>query len=380
MSFGNQLQKIELSNLGLCMLTGLNNSTESSSSNGAGKSSLIEAIVYGIYGKRADGVRGNDLINRNSGKNLMVNLNFSNHGNYYQIYRYRKDSKYKNKTFLYRDSKNITGRSIKATNQEITRIFGMDFNTFLHSYLIGVGNQINFTSATDKEKKKIIEDLAHLSLYSKAQDFAKLSLKKIEGRIQIINSKTETQKYSVQSLIKLRAELLRQRAHQEKQSKAIQAKTKVLIEQLKEIPIQKYQAQFTILKKRIQDQHIKDQRHQIKLQEAQKKYFSIESKEKILKQKQSAIKKSSTKIKQTRLNLSRGRSPQKETQRSKTQIKRLRSEAQTINQKLKLISPKQNRKRLQELKLQIENQKNNEQNLFPDHADADIRRRRRKFP
>lgn len=183
--FGDDLQKINLDGLGLILLEGINDDSESFEANGAGKSSLLEGVVYALYGKTSDGSSGDSLINNKVGKGMYVSLTFVKDGHTYTIKRYRKDKKFKNKSLLFLDEKEVTKSSIKATNEYLETIIGMDINTYLHSVMFGMEDIVPFTQATDKEKKNILEDVANISIYKKAEDLSKARLKEYKSRLEI---------------------------------------------------------------------------------------------------------------------------------------------------------------------------------------------------
>lgn len=183
--FGDDVQKINLDELGLILLEGINDDSESFEANGAGKSSLLEGVVYALYGKTSDGSSGDSLINNKVGKGMYVSLTFIKDGHTYTIKRYRKDKKFKNKSLLFLDEKEVTKSSIKATNEYLETIIGMDINTYLHSVMFGMEDIVPFTQATDKEKKNILEDVANISIYKKAEDLSKARLKEYKSRLEI---------------------------------------------------------------------------------------------------------------------------------------------------------------------------------------------------
>lgn len=180
MIFGNTLQEVNLDNQGLTLLTGVNEDSSSMDNNGVGKSSVIEAVIYALYGKLSDGDSGDQLINDQTGKNLLVELSFESNNHHYLIKRYRKDTKFKNKTLLFQDDTEITKSSIKLTNQAIENIIGISQDTYLHSVFFGLGNNIPFTEATDKQKKEILEDAANIAVYKQAQQVAKDKAKELQ--------------------------------------------------------------------------------------------------------------------------------------------------------------------------------------------------------
>ena len=338
MSFGNQVQNVNLTKLGLCMLNGINQSTPGSSSNGAGKSSLIEAIIYGLYGKRADGVKGDELVNQKTGHNLLVEVSFVTNGTDYLVKRFRKDHHHQNHTFLYQNGVNVTAKSIRATNQKLRWILGMDQTTFLHSYMVGVGDTVNFTSATDHEKKEILENLAHLSLYSKAYEMAKDDLSRLKNQISEINAKLQSQQYAVDSLKQLRDNAVQQRNQQRRQLESINNTLKRVTAKIKQFPIKSYRNQLNHFKRLINAQHLKEQRYQAKVQKAQKKDLQASNQLKDWRERIKQLQASASDLKQTRHRLATELDSELGLQQDQQQkIRSLKSRIDRLNSKIKSI-------------------------------------------
>lgn len=182
--------KVELDKRGLVLIEGKNLTSNKFKSNGSGKSSLMDSIVYGIYDTTSKGLSADDVVNNKVGKNTAVILEGYKGEDLYRIERYRKHTKNKNKVKLFCNDREITGKSAKETNKMIEQIVGTDYNTFVNSIMFSQGNGAGrFALATDKEKKEILEGLVNMEVYSKAQDVAKEWLKAKEA--EIIEKKRE---------------------------------------------------------------------------------------------------------------------------------------------------------------------------------------------
>ena len=74
MSFGDEAQKINLQDRSLVLLEGQNLKSSSASSNGAGKTNILEAIVWCLYGKTTKNVSVAEVVNNHSKKNCVVSV------------------------------------------------------------------------------------------------------------------------------------------------------------------------------------------------------------------------------------------------------------------------------------------------------------------
>ncbi|UPI13354.1 hypothetical protein [Bacillus phage SBSphiJ7] len=177
---------LDLDNRGIILVEGNNLTSSKFKSNGSGKSSLLEPLVYALYDTTSKGIKADDVVNNKVGKNTEVILEGVKGDDTYRIERYRKHSKNKNKVKLFINGKEVTEKSAAETNKTIQRIIGIDYNTFINSIMFSQGNGAGrFAIATDKEKKEILENLVHLDIYAKAQAVAKERLKKKEEEIAL---------------------------------------------------------------------------------------------------------------------------------------------------------------------------------------------------
>jgi DNA repair exonuclease SbcCD ATPase subunit len=176
--------EIKLDDRGLVLIEGVNLTSNKFKSNGAGKTSLLEALPYAIYDTTSKGLSADDVINNKVGKNTAVILEGHKGDDVYRIERYRKHTKNKNKVKLFCNDKEITGKSAKETNSMIEQIVGTDYNTFINSIMFSQGSGAGrFALATDKEKKEILEGLVNMGIYAKAQDIAKDRVKAKDAEI-----------------------------------------------------------------------------------------------------------------------------------------------------------------------------------------------------
>jgi len=193
---------LDLDNRGLILIEGVNNTSEAYKSNGTGKTSYaLESILYALYDTTSKGLKADEVVNRKTGKNTVVTLEGIKGEDTYRIERYRKHSKNKNKVKLFLNDKEITEKSAKDTNQTIENIVGIDYNTFISSIIFsqGAGGGA-FASASDKEKKDILENLVNMDIYAKAQEVAKERVKEKENEISGNERDTEKLNWELENV------------------------------------------------------------------------------------------------------------------------------------------------------------------------------------
>ena len=111
---------IDLHNQGLVRICGDNNDDTTSSSNGSGKSSIIEAIYWALFGDTLRSLKGADgVVNNTVKKDCSVSLTLEDEGKIYRVERYRKHSKKKNNLYLYINDVDSRGKDNRETQAYI---------------------------------------------------------------------------------------------------------------------------------------------------------------------------------------------------------------------------------------------------------------------
>ena len=91
MSVGNATQAINFDRKDLTLVLGENLDLGGDGSrNGTGKTTIINALSYALYGQALTNIRRDNLVNKTNGKNMLVSLEFSINGRDYRIERGRK--------------------------------------------------------------------------------------------------------------------------------------------------------------------------------------------------------------------------------------------------------------------------------------------------
>lgn len=192
--------KLDLDNQGLVLIKGKNLDNEAIDNNGSGKSSMIEALVYALYGRTIRGLTGDAVVHNIPKKNMKIWLDLiDDNGDEYRIARYRKHSTNKNKSFLYKNGKDITPKSERDFNSSIADLLQMDYLTFTSS-LLYTAESFKFTSATDSEIKSTFDKMLGLDVFSKCLEITKNRIKEVEGELSTTQWKITDRKSKLDSL------------------------------------------------------------------------------------------------------------------------------------------------------------------------------------
>lgn len=182
---------------GLIQIAGINESGLYDS-NGSGKSSILEGIIYALSGNTLRNVGVNDIVNRNTGKDTVVSLEFISDNVTYVVDRYRKDTTNGDKIYFHSKSENseedLSKRLNKDTQELINSKVDIPYNVLINTMFLGEGLSSRFTQLSDPEKKSLIESTLNLSYdlnKSKArahENLQSLKLRKatLEGQLSTI--------------------------------------------------------------------------------------------------------------------------------------------------------------------------------------------------
>jgi len=174
--------RLDLKDKGLILIQGENRDDESAKSNGAGKSSVVDAISWCLFGLTARGESGDAIINNNHKYAYTKVIIEQEDGQQYSIMRTRKHPKHKNRVKLFRwgwdDEEytwvDMTAGTDKATQELINKVIGCDHTVFNAAIYQGQEKIPNLPTFTDKQLKELVEETAGINIlqdcYTKARE------------------------------------------------------------------------------------------------------------------------------------------------------------------------------------------------------------------
>jgi DNA repair exonuclease SbcCD ATPase subunit len=210
MSVGNQTQAVDFNKEKLTLVLGENldqGGDDSGSRNGTGKTTIINALSYAMYGKALTNIRANNLINKTNSKGMVVSLDFEKDGNQYRIERGRSPTFFK---FFINNEEQIEDESqgdSRRTQEYLIDLLGMSHDMFKHIVALNTYSE-PFLAMRTNDQRAIIEQLLGITILSEKAENLKEQVRstkdsitqetlKIEA-IQAANSKIETTITSLQ--------------------------------------------------------------------------------------------------------------------------------------------------------------------------------------
>lgn len=180
-SYGTDVPKLDFTKFRLAAISG---------ENGAGKSSILDAITWCVWGTSRLGDNADQLVRLGQGE-MVVEFSFELDGHIYTIKRARAlKSGGSTALELLSQSHNLTEGTIKATQQKIIDTLHLNFETFVNSAFIRQGHADEFTTKGPTDRKRILADILGLSHYDALEEKAKEKIKEIQSKLQLLEYQT----------------------------------------------------------------------------------------------------------------------------------------------------------------------------------------------
>jgi DNA repair exonuclease SbcCD ATPase subunit len=243
MSVGNVTQAVDFNEEQLTLVLGENldqGGDDSGSRNGTGKTTIVNALSYALYGNALTNIKKNNLINKTNSKGMLVTLNFEKNNNKYRIERGRSPNVLK---FYMNDREqvdelddNSQGDSRK-TQESIQELLGMSHNMFKHIVALNTYTE-PFLSMRTNDQREIIEQLLGITILSEKASALKDQIKLTKDalteetlRIEAVQTSNEKIQTSIDQLGKRqKAWLSKQRSDIERLENGIDELEKLDIE------------------------------------------------------------------------------------------------------------------------------------------------------
>lgn len=175
---------------GLILIDGSCPDSKSSNSNGAGKTTIFAALLWGIYNKIMRGTKADDVINlyMEKGTTRVRELWELDNGSELEFSRYRGHVTKGNSLEVFVDGEDISGPSAQ---QDLENLIGISYDVFLNSIMFGQDIAM-FGRLTDAGRKELLDNILDLTVLNKALKITKEKHKHIIGeKIKLDNKVIE---------------------------------------------------------------------------------------------------------------------------------------------------------------------------------------------
>lgn len=173
LSFGKAA--FDLHDAGLVLVEGENRDDESARSNGSGKSAMIDALVWCLFGTTLRGYENDEVINRKVGEDCCVVVHLHDGDVKWAVTRARRHSQLKNALKVLDVSCGVdhSKPSVSETQEVVEKLLGCSRRTFLSSVVFGQDRAYRFSSLTDKEQKEILDEVLGVERFALACNAAR---------------------------------------------------------------------------------------------------------------------------------------------------------------------------------------------------------------
>jgi DNA repair exonuclease SbcCD ATPase subunit len=208
MSVGNATQAVDFDRKDLTLVLGENLDLGGDGSrNGTGKTTIINALSYALYGQALSNIRKDNLVNKTNGKNMLVSLDFLVGSQEYRIERGRKPNVLK--FYVNNQQQTVTDEAqgdSRETQDAIEHVLGLSHDMFKHILALNTYTE-PFLSLKANDQRTIIEQLLGITLLSERADaikeqnrLTKESIQQEEFRIRAVQEANKRIEEQIEAL------------------------------------------------------------------------------------------------------------------------------------------------------------------------------------
>lgn len=198
MSVGNQTQAVNFDKEHLTLVLGSNldlGGDDTGSRNGTGKTTIVNALSYALYGQALTNIKKENLINKTNGKAMLVTVEFEKKGIKYRIERGRKPNVLKlfvNDQELKSDKEDDDSQGdSRETQKSIEQMLEMSHTMFKHLVALNTYTE-PFLSMRAADQREVIEQLLGITQLSEKAEALKELIKSTKEQIQQETFKIES--------------------------------------------------------------------------------------------------------------------------------------------------------------------------------------------
>ncbi len=253
MSVGNQTQAVNFDREQLTLVLGENldqGGDDSGSRNGTGKTTIVNALSFALYGQALTNIKKDNLINKINNKNMLVTLTFEKDGIDYRIERGRKPTVMKffvNNQEQAADATDDSQGDMRETQKDLDDLLGMSHDMFRHILALNTYTE-PFLSMKANEQREIIEQLLGITLLSEKAEALKEQVRVTKDQIIQENADIEAAKKSNEKIQQSIDSLITRQNAWIKQQREDCTKITASIQELQSVDIDQELAQHAKLK------------------------------------------------------------------------------------------------------------------------------------
>ena len=187
LSTGNQFTEVELNKNSTTLIVG---------NNGAGKSTILDALCFVLFGKAFRKINKPQLINSINEKECLVEIELKIGSTDWMIRRGIKPNIFE----IYRNG-SVLDQSSSAIDQQKyleQSILKMNYKSFTQIVILGSSNFVPFMQLTAASRREVIEDLLDIKIFSSMNAIIKEKIRSLKEEIRTLDLKKESVRDKVQ--------------------------------------------------------------------------------------------------------------------------------------------------------------------------------------
>ena len=207
MSVGNQTQAVNFAQQNLTLVLGENldqGGDDSGSRNGTGKTTIVNALTFALYGQALTNIKKDNLVNKINNKGMLVTLAFEKDGIDYRIERGRKPNVlqfYVNDVEQSTEETDDAQGDMRETQKDLDDLLGMSHDMFKHIVALNTYTE-PFLSMRANDQRAIIEQLLGITVLSEKAEALKELIKSTKDEITQESAAIEATKRSNEGIQK----------------------------------------------------------------------------------------------------------------------------------------------------------------------------------
>ena len=180
MSVGGNPIDIQLDKVQKTLITGRN---------GGGKSTMLEAITFGLFGKPFRDVKKGQLINSTNKKELLVELWMEYDEKKYYIKRGQKPNVFEITVNGTRLNESASSKDFQA---EFEQLIGMSYASFKQIVVLGTAGYTPFMGLSTPARRKLVEDLLEVGTLAEMDKLNKALIRELNSQNQVLDIKKDS--------------------------------------------------------------------------------------------------------------------------------------------------------------------------------------------
>lgn len=253
MSVGNQTQGVAFDKANLTLVLGENldqGGDDSGSRNGTGKTTIVNALSFALFGNALTNIKKDNLINKINNKNMLVTLSFEKNGINYRIERGRKPTLMR---FFVDDHEQQAEETddaqgdMRETQKDLDDLLGMSHDMFKHIVALNTYTE-PFLSMRANDQRAIIEQLLGITILSEKAETLKELIRTTKDQVLQESADIEAAKKSNEKIqLSIDSLITRQNAWNTQHEADIEKTARAIIE-LESVDIEAELAEHSELK------------------------------------------------------------------------------------------------------------------------------------